>query len=700
MNKNNNRDNRYQVGDFIVDINAALVETSNGEKRTLQEKALNTLQVFIEEPGKYFTNDELIDIVYNGVSVSTSTIAQNIKQLRIVFDDTNKELFENRPKVGYRLTQSVSKLQNSKSNRLKLDSANKHPRTKTFKTSKKLGSLLIFGVLTTLLVFSVSWFYPNNKSIFIDDYSQRPLSHSKGQEYFPSLSDDGTWLAYSHRHDSDKWSLRVRNMNTDQVSTLLSDSKYSYKHGQITRDGQRVLLTRLSEGNCELVEGQFDQVTVKVTNLRRLHSCDVSAEGARIIEASHADQYIYSNGSAIDAPFSLYTYSTVTGRTEQLTAPPATGRGDYFMRLSPDRSQIVLLRNIERYVTEIRLLDLDKRDNVLLERVNTTLFSVNWSFAGDALIYKNASNQVIAQNLSTREKEIVKQARFPIYAPFPTNASNSRIGVISGSLVDRDIVSLELDSLTNTSMLDSSFSDTLPIYAPRTNRLAWISNRSGLFQLWLKDGNQTERVLTNIERVGRFTSLDFSVDGQKIGGTFEGRWFIYNLADESLKWGKSSEHRYSNFSWQHNNQSAYILETYRHESIMKTLDIAEGSTSRHSLFPDANLVKSSPDGKWLYVWFKESHRFIRINQYNDELIEISRSNQAARTNQWTISNQAIIWVEQPADGPAYLLQLGTNESMPSNVRKESYYGSVSQSPQNNSVILTKQTRGAIELIEI
>lgn len=694
MNKNNNRNNQIRIGEFIVDINAALVVTSDGEKRTLQEKALNTLQVLLEEPGKYFTNDELIESVYNGVSVSTSTIAQNIKQLRIAFDDNNKMLFENRPKVGYRLTESVSILQNTELKNANLDSADAPIETKS------RVSWLVLALFTILLVGVVSLIQLTNGSKLIGDYSQRPLSHSKGQEYFPSLSHDGSWLVYSHRHGTNKWSLRVRNMNTDRMSTLLSDSKYSYKHGQITRDGHRVLLTRLSDGNCELVEGQFDSVAIKVTNLRRLQSCDVSAEGARIIEASHADHYIYSNGPSIDAPFSLYTYSTVTGRSEQLTAPPATGRGDYFMRLSPDRSQIVILRNIERYVTEIRLFDLDKRDNVLIDRVNTTLFSVNWSFDGQALIYKNSSNQVILQDWRTRQKEVVKQARFPIYAPFPTNASNSRIGVISGSLIDRDIISFDLDTLRNTSLLDSSYSDTLPIYSPSTNRLAWISNRSGLFQLWLKDGSKAERVLTNIERVGRFTSLDFSVDGQKIGGTFEGRWFIYNLIDDSLKWGESSGRRYSNFSWQTNNQSAYILENYHHESIMKTLETSEGITSRHSLFPDANLVKSSPDGKWLYVWFRETHRFIRINQSNDQILEISTSNQAARTNQWTVNNQAIIWVDQPANGPSYLLQLRTDQSLPSRVNKDSYYGSVSQSPQNNSVILTKQTRGAIELIEL
>ncbi|TQV89384.1 winged helix-turn-helix domain-containing protein [Aliikangiella coralliicola] len=693
--------NRYQVGDFIVDVNAANVTNrESGQKCQLKEKALKTLLVFLEEPDKYFSNEILIERVYDNVSVGTSTVAQNIKQLRDAFDDKDKSIFKNRLKVGYRLTLEVSEydapvLDEPVSATSVVDSPEVSPQQ--FQWNSVLAVLFV-------VIVGIVWFQMSKESEVNSAadplLTQTPLTASKGQEYFPSLSHDGQWLLFSHRYQSRGWALRIKNMQTGRSEELLSGADYSYKHGQMTRDGQRILFTRLSSGKCELMEGHFDNATIQLTKIRTLYSCSANAEGARIVEGHHADQYIFSNGPAVDAPYSLFVFSTVTGRTEQITAPPTTGHGDYFMSLSPDRSKLAFLRNTQKYVTEIRIFDLEKRNDILLEKVNNTLFTVNWSWSGDSLIYKNKLNQVVSLDMNSRQNNVIKQARGPIYAPFALDGSNERIGLIGGSLVDHDIVYRDFESQDEKTLLDSSFSDTLVVYSPNKNRLAWVSNRSGLYQLWLKVGDEVENVITAIQSNGRFTSLDFSADGEKLGGTFEGRWFIYNIRENEIVWSSESEHRFTNFAWQHDGESAYILDTYAHESVMKLLDVAEGITTRYSRFPDANLVKESPDGLWLFAWFQGSHRFIRLNQQTQELLEISTSNQTAQTNHWAISNHQIIWVDKPADGPSFLKRLPHQESVSLQVSDKPYSGWLTVSGSETAVILTTRSRGNIELIEI
>lgn len=513
MDKTLTHTSRYKVGAFVVDLNAAQVIAPDGCAHQLKEKALKTLMVFLQEPDKYFSNEQLIEEVYASVSIGTSTVAQNIKQLRVAFNDSDKSIFINRHKVGYRLTLPVSEYLHEPQQ--KKQTARKHSAGFSFRL---LAMLCVIGS-----IYALGWYLAGRQPLVESPVEQLPLTYLKGQEYFPSLSMDKRWLLFSHRKNSTNWSLYARQMQTGQLMSLLESSKYSYKHGQVTRSGEQILLTRLSSGQCEFVKGQFDRKSVQLNNLVPIRNCHVSSEGARIIEGHSPDHYIFSNGETIDTPFSLYSFSAVTQQSERLTAPPVTGRGDYYMALSPDHTSLAFLRNTQQYVTEIRLFDLNKRNDVLLDHVDTTLFTVNWSHDGKSLIYKNAANQIVALDLQSYQKTVLKEARFPLYAPFALDSSSQRIGVIAGSLTDRDIVSHNLESQGRQVLLESSYSETLPIFSPKNNRLAWVSNRSGIFQLWLKESDQVERALTRIERSGRFTSLDFSPDGEKIGGTFEGQ---------------------------------------------------------------------------------------------------------------------------------------------------------------------------------
>lgn len=676
---------RYQVGDFVVDINASQVISPHGQVRHLKEKALKTLLVLIQEPNKFFSNEELIEKVYESVAIGTSTIAQNIKQLRECFGDADKSIFENRLKVGYRLTLNVSQVELAAAEGL-----HSHNRT-------NFQWMLILGILLVAVLSGLR--FNEQQPLFTSVIEQQPLTYLKGQEYFPSLSFDQQWLLFSHRHKSDDWSLYVRQMQQGQLTPLLSNEGYSYKHGQMSRDGKNILFTRLSPGKCEFVSGQFDIRRTQLSALNIIQNCHVSSEGARIIEGHLPEHFIFSNGQAIDAPFSLFSYSTVTQQTEQLTAPPTTGRGDYFMALSPDRSALVFLRSTQRYVTEIRLFDFNKRNDTLVDRVNTTLFSVSWSTDGRALIYKNEANQILALNLLSRKKEILKDARFPIYAPFVLD-SNRRIGVIAGSLTNRDIVSYDLQSQERQVLVESSYSDTLPVYSPSGSRLAWISNRTGIFQLWLKESDNKERMLTQNVKNGRFTSVDFSPDGNKLGGTFGGQWFIYDLTKDTIQWSETPEQRYTNFAWRADSQSAYILETHAHESIMKILDVSEGVMTRESQYPHAHVIKQSPDGRWLVAWIKKTHRFIRVDLQSQTEFEISFTNEAAHSNHWIVSNDQLIWIDQPSDGPAYLRRLRHDASESEQIGESPYYGYISLSTSGNTIIMTNSTRGNVELVEI
>lgn len=176
--------------------------------------------------------------------------------------------------------------------------------------------------------------------------------------------------------------------------------------------------------------------------------------------------------------------------------------------------------------------------------------------------------------------------------------------------------------------------------------------------------------------------------------------FIYDLNKERIRWSHTPRHRYSNFAWRADSQSAYLLETHVHESIMKILDVTEGITTRESQFPDAHVIKQSPDGRWIVAWFKKSHRFIRQNLETQAVVNIRGTNQSANANQWALSDHQFVWIDQPANGPSFLRRLKHDETESIQIGETPYYGSITISASKASVILTTTTRGSIELVEI
>ncbi|PWK52836.1 winged helix-turn-helix domain-containing protein [Pleionea mediterranea] len=677
---------KYKVGSFTIDVRSSIVISPDGKTHELTSKVLKTLLAFLKHPGEYLTNDQISDLVYSDVSITDGTIVYNVRQLRKVFGDKDKTIFENRNKVGYRLTLPVS-----------IDSS-------TPKKPKSVNSSVIWAGIGTLIVLVTLYTFlkparVNNTPLY-DHASTEPLTYYKGQEYFPSLSDNKEWMIFSYRENSSNWSLYIRQMSSGDVTPLLNDPNFSYKHGSVKKDGKHILFTRLSDGRCELMEGRFEPSSVSVTDIVVIKSCHVSAEGARIIEGIHEQQYIYSNSPAIDQPFSLFSYSNLTGLSERITAPPITGRGDYFMSVSPDKTKLAILRNTQRYKVEVRILDLGTRDNTLVDTVETTIFTVNWSKDGKKLYFKDNSNQIVQLDLITKQRTPVKSPTTPVYAPILIDEDNSRFAVISGSLIDRDITSHNLETKEEKILVDSSFSDSVPVYSQKTQHIAWVSNKTGVFQVWLRAPGEEPHLVTKLQKNGRFTSLDFSTDGLKLGGTFDGRWFVYSLLEDSIHWGANENRYFLNFNWASNSSSAYILGTTNNESIINLLNVEDGSMSPVEKYPNAQLIKQSPNGRWIFAWFKHSHKFVRYDLESDSELLINQSNQMADSNHWYITNTAIFWVENKADGPPYLYSLKHNDTKPALVHSSPLGGYISYNEQDNTIIFTKAIRGNTELIKL
>src|SRR5215510_12760803 len=98
----------YEFGDFRLDLDA---KTLFCESRpiSLMPKVFDTLQFFVEHPGRLLEKDELMDRLWQDRFVEESNLTFNIKMLRRALNDDayQPRFIETVPRRGYRFIAEV-----------------------------------------------------------------------------------------------------------------------------------------------------------------------------------------------------------------------------------------------------------------------------------------------------------------------------------------------------------------------------------------------------------------------------------------------------------------------------------------------------------------------------------------------------------------------------------------------------------------
>jgi DNA-binding winged helix-turn-helix (wHTH) protein len=96
---------RVTFGRWIFEADGARL-VAGGEERKLEERAARTLALLCEHRGEIVSQEEILDAVWGGRSVSANSVAVVVRDLRRALDDDarNPRFIETVAKRGYRLT--------------------------------------------------------------------------------------------------------------------------------------------------------------------------------------------------------------------------------------------------------------------------------------------------------------------------------------------------------------------------------------------------------------------------------------------------------------------------------------------------------------------------------------------------------------------------------------------------------------------
>ncbi|MCO7222778.1 winged helix-turn-helix domain-containing protein [Pleionea sp. CnH1-48] len=629
-----------KVGDYLVDFEKNLITAPNGEETLCSEKLLSLLALFLVKDGGVVSRDEAFEIVYKGQHVVESSFRHRIKDLRGIFGDQPPYRYiENIKGKGYFLKADIEEVEKSKVQPLEAKEVLPPRYNYWF-------AIAIVFILSNVVLIAL--YFMTRQEVVVNTTVQAPaelvpLTYHKGHEIDLIASPNGQYLIYSHKaKGSPYWNLYLKDHASGQIKQL-TRGEFSDMTPRWSTDGQYITFQRRREASCEYFKARFDFENLTVNDLSVIEGCKFTSPGGYALLWKNNNSVLFSSADSLSKPIVIHSKTIGSAQERLIAAPPPDGRGDYFFALSHDEKSLVVLRSRHWFETELWLYRTDTWEGQLVDAFDFALFTVAWSKDDTKLIYRNAANEITEYNLIDRSKKRLLKLSVPFKAPFLLGPDKSEIGVMLGSMFDSDIARISADETIVEDIEYSSFSEASPIVSNDGKHLAWLSNRSGLFQLWYKEANGTPVQVTQLETQKKFESLEFSPDSRRIAGTVDGQWFIVNIDDvQSLQSYGLDTGRVHTLSWV-DNETLLFIKVIDSTRVAVLYDVTSGA--QHFLnLADIRFARAGLNAGEFYFVKNEQSGVWRHYQGKEERVFETRSIILSQFS-WTISNKGIYFVD-------------------------------------------------------
>lgn len=568
--------NKYRLGEYLV-VPERCVVSREGIDTKLELRVMQVLVCLLERAGRPVSRDELIKEVWRGGVVSDNAINRIIALLRSALGDDarSQKVIKTVPKVGYLVVAEIEQINtpllkpavsapeshaaatlpgkaepenqpdvdaaidDQASNHInqQLATPDKTPRHGSSRSGRLLGYALAGLTVSLAIMGGIQYFskaQPIENISPIKDViaSLEPLTSLDGQEVDPILSPDGSQLAFSFRPlNEERWRVLVQDLRTGVVSHVAGSflGKMNGRYPAWAEDGRHLAYLRYDGvARCELV-----LVDIASQDEQIVGSCGATNQSSAL--TFNGRQLFYIDSASIEDFKKIYRLDLDTLQKEQISQPHITGRGDLSFALSPDGSQLAVLRNSGWSDTQIMLFTFSSGEWRSLHKVGYPLRSIAWSGDGKSLIYRAEEGQLHQYDLASGQVTRITKILQEINSP----KSNARgqVTAVVGELVEEEIWLWDSPITTNSSpkpWISSSRRDSRGAISPDGSRVVFVSNRTGLPQIWMRASDGVEHKLTDLKRFSYIDELSFSMDGRMVAGTLNGAAFTLNLSTAHL----------------------------------------------------------------------------------------------------------------------------------------------------------------------
>jgi Tol biopolymer transport system component/DNA-binding winged helix-turn-helix (wHTH) protein len=611
-----------RFGVFEVDPATAELR-KNGVTIKLQEQPFQILLRLLDRAGNIVTREELRNALWpEGTFVDFDhSLNASINRLRDALGDSasNPRFIQTLPKRGYRFIAPVDRpaMQPAEESTAapQVEATSKRPVPKRLVAAVSIAMLISIGIGASALLYRSGTADPPVLVV--------PLTTAPGVEFEPSFSPDGNFVVYHGREATSKTaSLYVKSVRSENLRRLTS-GEASDKSPKWSPDGRSIAFVRFTPSASDrvTVPGMIMKTSAVGGPERAVPEGSLTVFPGWIYslldwfsDSEHvvAADYIEANRSA-----SLFVVSTRTGLRHQIANAPAGIPGDMDPSVSPDGRRITFTRYTNEIQSDIWLLDLTSDRRPVGEPrplvMGMGAKSAVWTLDGREIIFaagpqhrKRLMRMRVEPGAAPRPLPFAAEGTFAL-APAISRRNQIAYPLLRGGVhMYRSELGPDGTAIRTSRLALSSVLDHLPEFSPSGDRLAFVSNRSGVQEIWIAkpDGSDAYQ-LTNLQGKPEATFPRWSPDGGRLVFSGGGKAWIIDVqgGQPALLMDESNAYAVGAAVWSHDGKSLYIVShrTGRPE-IWKV-----PASGRHSAALDRQITRNgggvpslSPDGNFLY----------------------------------------------------------------------------------------------------
>lgn len=490
----------------------------------LEPLLVDVLAFFCRNPGTVVSREQLVAEVWDAKAITDNAVSRVVAKLRKALGDQpkNPQFIVTFPKKGYQFIAPVSPLDRHQPTepenpavppeaQVIQDEAQADART----TQPQMGNTRWWlpVVLLALIIAAAQWLRREPATPTPRQYSVEALTRDSGWESAPALSPDGRVLAYSGRVDG---RLRLFLKDLEQLKTVEIGDITGYSGpASWSDDGSHLVYLVTNQDGAFYYRVRVDGLTVSDKTL--VHRGPVGTYG-KMAFRRNSERLILTEAAAHGEPYVIYELDPATGTRRPLPQPELVLGGNSQFDIHPTRDALLISAPTTNQWIDIYTLDLETDTLTHLFVVKEYTCCPVWDHDGAHIVMmgEHPARDLIRYAADGSNRQVL--VRTPHRISAPVRHPNGVDFLYEGGAFNRDIGLLSTDEDGALDLVvRSSVDDRLGTLSPDGSWLAFVSDRSGQDEVWLKSQvGEDLRKLTRFTEHPNLYDLAWSPDGTRL----------------------------------------------------------------------------------------------------------------------------------------------------------------------------------------
>jgi len=489
------------------------IQIGQEEKQSLQPKLVELLCYLAKQYPRIIPREELIEKVWAGNTyVGEKALTNAIWNLRqnLKGSDGDNEVIETIRKAGYRLL--IIPVYENNPDLAPLLQQKTAINTVITSPLKKTKSKLLYLLFTVLIGLFIWQFF--NKNEFVQPKITK-ITKSPGGETFVSPSPNGRFITYKWLTPDGKNNLFLHDRQQPETpAKQLTFDHATQGYSTWSHNGKFLYFSRNNKNQCNII-----QLNIKTHQEKVIVSCPINS-GYYYLDVSPDDKTLAYHGKESPAKETGIYFISLIDKNAKPRRFSCLKDCDYRERdfaFSPDGDYIAVTRRFSRFNENIFLVNLANKESSQLTFKEQDIVGLAWHPQGKKLVYGAQRADVRSGYILNVKDKTTYNLHLDGFS-YPAFARNSGELFYQQRPENYYIARLSLNNTVASSplpVIQSTYNHLYPHYSSVNNKIIYLSNESGHYELWSADvdGKKREQ-LTHLQRTIRYPR--WSHDGTKV----------------------------------------------------------------------------------------------------------------------------------------------------------------------------------------